>query len=223
MKGRRGRAKFRRKLSTVRKRLIRRNAHPVKLDKRQAMYAWTKWWRKKSASFRKKYSALMQKVLRRKDGRRMLRKFTRFTGLPYPTEIKTVQLPGPKNRSTVLSGMGRSPRALIADGPEGKNSGTKQLRGKFTPVATPDGKILLLSGRNSKDTKGKKKFAGYAPETHYVPTSEMERAGTFKRGKYWVHLHGKEENGRWPKVFVDSAGNIHYGKSTYRISDWLYR
>lgn len=229
MRGKR-KAKFRKKLSQMRKRMIRRkrpykrNAHPVKLDKRAALQRWMAWWKKKSAGFKRKFTAQMSALKRRKDGRQALRKYTQFTGLPYPTEIKVVQMPGPKKRSRVLVGMGRSPYAFIADGPQGKSSGTKQLKGRFTPTATPDGKqIILLAGRNSTDGTGKKRFAGFAPETHYIPTSEMERAGTHKRGKHWVHLHGKEENGRWPKVFIDSAGNMHYGKSTYRMSDWLYR
>lgn len=133
-------------------------------------------------------------------------------------------MPGAKNKSRVLVGMGRSPYAFLADGSEGKNRGVKKLNGNFLPAATPDGKkIIILSGRNLEEKSGRKKFAGYAPETHYIPTSEMERAGTHKRGKHWVHLHGKEENGKWPKVFVDAAGNLHYGKSTYRMDDWLYR
>lgn len=133
-------------------------------------------------------------------------------------------MPGAKNKSRVLVGMGRSPYAFLADGSEGKNRGVKKLNGNFLPAATPDGKqIIILSGRNLEEKSGRKKFAGYAPETHYIPTSEMERAGTHKRGKHWVHLHGKEENGRWPKVFIDAAGNLHYGKSTYRMDDWLYR
>jgi hypothetical protein len=167
------------------------------------------------------------------EGRKALKEYTRFTGLPFPPEIKEIELPGPRHKKTVLVGMGRSPEVQLADGPEGSEKSKRRLKGKRMAAVTADGKrIVILSGRHSRDSRSRLRYVGRAPETHYIPTPGEEKAGTFKRKKYWVHLHGRKEDGIWPKVYQDQAGNFVYerggnqkrsGKATYTVKKWIER
>ena len=165
------------------------------------------------------YEKALAKLKKTAKGRAALKKYKQFWGIPYPTEILYYDLPGP---SKVFVGMGRG-KARLADGPKGNHRKVKGQRKQGIPVFEPDGKrIWVLSGKNSSASRQELKDAGYVAETHYIPTDDMEAAGTKKAGKYWVHKHD-DDGGEWPKVKEDQAGNLVYDTGTYRVTDWIYR
>jgi hypothetical protein len=156
-------------------------------------------------------------------GRKALRRYRAMSGLPFPPEIKLVQMPGPKSKKIALAGIGKSPEVQLADGNEYHVRKIKQIRGRGHVATDASGKrIYILRGKNSNATRPSYKFVGHAPETHYVLSPGEEKAGAFKRGKYWVHQH-TDEGGRWPKVYVDQAGNFVYGRGTYSVGKWIRR
>jgi hypothetical protein len=168
------------------------------------------------------FVSLLDRVRKDPKGRKALARYKKFWGLSHPTEIKTLEIPGPRNKTVFLVGMGRSPQVNLANG-NSKGAVRKRVRGKFLAATDAEGKrIFMLSGRSSKDSKARTKFVGYAPETHYIPTDKMENAGTFKKGRYWVHKHD-DDGGAWPVVKKDQAGNFVYEPGTYRVKDWIYR
>lgn len=169
------------------------------------------------------FKKILERVKGSAQGRAALRRYSKFWGLPFPTGIKVVDIPGPKNKTVVLVGMGRTPEVHLADGPKGRSKKRWKLRGKYMAAFDAAGRrIFILSGRNSGASRASMKAVGFAPETHYVPTGGMERAGSFKAGKYWVHKHD-DEGGRWPLVRRDQAGNFVYDPSTYTVTDWIRR
>jgi len=220
LRGTRGRkySKLRRTASEYRKRLIAQNrshsedAIPrIKVDP------------KLKEQMSPEYIRLLNEALKLPGGKQALRRYRSFTGLPFPTEIKVIEVPGPRSKKTVLVGMGKSPEVHLADGPKKGESRKRKVRGTRYAATDASGKrIYILSGKNSKADKQNLRFVGYAPETHYVLTPGEEKAGTFKRGKYWVHSHF-DEGGTPPKVFVDQAGNFVYGRGSYSVGKWIRR
>jgi hypothetical protein len=162
-----------------------------------------------------KYRHMLHGVLRTRGGKAALAKFRKFWGIPYPTEL--LMLPG--NLRKPLVGMGRTPEVVLADSPGGR---TRKLRGSWTGAFDPSGRQIFLLTKKGLPKRPQWKFVGYAAETHYVPTKGMEMAGSFKRGKYWVHEHS-DEGGSWPKVYRDQNGNFRYGRGTYHIGKWIRR
>lgn len=203
--------------SDVRQRLIARNGHAE--DSLPA----PKFAADAVKNAPREYQELLAKAMKTKDGKKALKKYQQFWRLKYPTEIKVMNLPGPKNKTVVLVGMGRSPNMLLADGPKGSSQKKKKVKGRYTVATDPNGRrIMLLSGVNTSESKQVLRDVGFAPETHYIPTSRMEKAGTPKKGKYWVHKHD-DDGGRWPRVKQDQAGNFIYDPGTYRVKAWIYR
>lgn len=175
------------------------------------------------------YREMLQRVSKSAGGRKALKKYKKFWGIPYPTNVSQFKIPGNlpgaggRKGKAVLVGMGRSPMIVLANGPKGKATQIRRFRRKGVAAFNINGnRIYLLSGKQSRRKGSKLKFIGWAAETHYVPTGPMEKAGTFKKGRYWVHEH-HESGGKWPKAYVDSAGNVIYGPGTYRITDWIRR
>jgi len=165
------------------------------------------------------YRKNLKRVLSTKDGRAALKRYRKFWGLPFPTEIKIIETPGVKRASRVLVGMGRSGKGGVF------TDGKREWHPKGTKYVATDAsgrKIFLFTGKDSSVGKKRLKKVGKVEETHYVPTGPQEKAGTFKRGKYWVHRHD-DAGGRFPDVFVDSAGNYEYGRGTYSVTDWIRR
>jgi len=163
-------------------------------------------------------------------GRAALRAYETFWELPYPPELKVMKLKdgkrkrnagrGKKEGVWVTAGLGRSPVVLIAKKRGGRAT---KLYGNRKLALDPVSRRLLILNPKSRGPIGEDlEFVGYAPETHYVPTRKMELAGTFKKGKYWVHAHD-DDGGVWPEVYKDSSGNFIYGKGTYRVDRWLRR
>jgi hypothetical protein len=140
----------------------------------------------------------------------------------YAPEI--IREPGHKGRGIYLAGMGVSPGVYLADGPEGKDRKKWVVRGRFIAATDSAGKRIFLLRRKGLKNFGKRpKFVGYAYETHYIPTGSIEKAGSHKSNKHWVHSHNKDENGKRPKVYRDAGGNYLYSPSTYRVTSWIYR
>jgi hypothetical protein len=164
------------------------------------------------------YKRMLTEALRTKGGRAALARYRKFTGLPWPTEIIAVETPGRGKRTLV--GMGMTPNLVLADRQGGKS---RKVRQKGIVTCSPNGRqIFVLTGRDSKAKKPRIRQIGYVAETHYVPTRLEESAGTFKRGRYWVHKHD-DAGGRYPKAYKDQAGNVIYGKGTYKVTDWIRR
>lgn len=164
------------------------------------------------------YRTWLSRVAGNKVGKRALRRYKSFTGIPLPTQIH--RWDDGRKRTRFLVGMGHSPWAFVANGPKGKATKVKKYRGHFTPAFSADGKqIVILSGRLKGFGKGLK-FVGWVPETHYRMTADMEQAGSHKKGVHWIHKHD-DEGGRWPRVYRDKAGNFFYGRSTYRVGAWI--
>jgi hypothetical protein len=169
------------------------------------------------------YRQMLNKVEKLPKGKKALKLYSKFWGIPFPTEIREFDIPGPKDKTIVLVGMGTTPEAFLADGPKGKAKKTWSKKGKRLPAVDADGKkIFLLTGRDSKAKRQELKRLGYVPETHYVPTGSMEKAGTFKKRTYWVHKHD-DEGGSWPQAYEDQAGNIVYRGGTCKVGKWMRR
>lgn len=168
------------------------------------------------------YKRALTRAQASKIGKKALRKYRSFIGIPHPTAINLID--DGKRGTSFLVGMGTTPLVQIADGPEERHSRIKKLKQRRIVACDVKGRRIYLLKPNARGPIGKKlKFVGYVPETHYVLTKDQEAAGSFKKGKYWVHLHGKEEHGKWPKLYRDSSGNLVYGQGTYRVGDWIRR
>lgn len=156
-------------------------------------------------------------------GKKALARYRKFWGLPFPPDLQEIENDG-KPGQRYLVGMGGSPVAVLSDKPMGEKGKVRKIKGSFVVATDENGKrIYLIRKRNKGKPIGKGlKFAGYAPETHYIPTDAMEKAGTFKKGAYWIHKHS-DEGGKWPKVYKDSSGNYVYGPGTYRVGQWIRR
>jgi hypothetical protein len=166
-----------------------------------------------------KYRRMLTLALATTEGRRALARYRKFSGLPWPTEILAIHSPGTRQRRTLV-GLGRTPQLVIA-----KRRGDRPIRIRRNGIVTTNAsgkRIIVLSGVDSHERNPRLQFVGFAAETHYHPTRAQEQAGTSKAGKYWVHKHD-EGGGRWPRVYVDQAGNYVYGPGTYRVSNWIRR
>jgi hypothetical protein len=169
----------------------------------------------------KAYRDMLAQVTRTAKGRAALKRYRAFTGLPFPPEIKLVSLPGPKNKTTVLVGMGKSPALYVADGDKRSGAKGRKVRQKGLLATDASGRrMMILSGRGSKDSRQKLKYLGRVPRTDYIMTPAEEKAGSKKAHKWWVHEQG-ESGGNWPKAYRDQAGNVIYAKGTYRVGEWI--
>jgi hypothetical protein len=217
----RGRKKkvLRKKASHYRKRMIGRK---VRRNRSHGVRSNLSGYGNLKSQMPRDYRQAFDRISKSRTGKKALARYRRFIGIPVPTNISMIK-DGSKG-TKYLVGMGRAPVVLLADGPEGKHRKIKKIKGKWIGATNSAGTRIYLLKKNSRGPVGKNlKFVGYAPETHYVLTPAQEKAGSFKRGKYWVHRHGKEEKGKWPKVYRDSSGNYVYGPGTYRVSDWIRR
>lgn len=179
--------------------------------------------------------ALYQKLVKTRSGQKVARLFKAFWKLPCPPTVKLME-GGPRGKTVPISGMGYSKVAHLSTKDRGQHGGKKTvIRGHWTVATEETGRhVLMLS---SRPISGKWKAVGFAPETHYIPYDDLERAGTHKKGLEWRHRHGVDDMKKgipktklhWPVVYadrggkVDSASNFLYGKTpTAKISDWMY-
>jgi hypothetical protein len=221
LRGMRGAAKqkLRARASEYRKRMIAANRHHAEDDLPKGKYNVAKLRRSMPESYRAK----LREFEKTAEGRKALRRYRAMSGLPFPPEIKVIAMPGPKNKKLFLAGVGKSPEVQIADGDERHVRRVRKIKGRGHVATDASGKrIYILRGKNLNASKPRYRFVGHAPETHYVLSPGEEKAGAFKKGKYWVHSH-LDEGGRWPKVFKDQAGNLVYGPGTYRVGKWIRR
>ncbi len=210
--------RLREKASKARRRMIAGNRrHDEELTAR-------KWTKKEKEALKKAMPAGMRREINRlqrsKRGRAALKAYELFWGLPFPPEIVIRKVKGKKRGRTPLVSLGRSPMLLLS---AKRGARPKRVKWKRDLVYDPLTKRMMILNPRSTGARGLGlQLIGYAPETHYVPTRDMERTGTFKRGKYWVHQHS-DDGGRWPGVFLDTNGNLFYGKGTYKVDRWLRR
>ena len=211
-KGRGRRKRLRASASRQRKRMVRK-------PKRKK--------RRKNPNYRgvkrrapKRYKSFLSRVESTSQGKKALARFKKFWGIPLPTSIEEIE--SGKGRTRFLVGMGRSPVAVLSEGPKQNPGRIRKVRGSFMVATDTAGKrIYLIRKKNKGKAIGKNlTMVGYAPETHYVPSRAVEKAGSFKRNAYWIHKHD-DEGGRWPRVYKDSSGNFIYGKGTYSVGKWI--
>lgn len=164
---------------------------------------------------RRTYHGTLGKVSRSRRGRAALSRFRKFWGIRDVPSLKV--LPGPG----VLVSMGKSPAVTIANGPN-KRKATRITRKRHNRMVATDasGRRIYIIGSQGLPAKPKLTFIGWAAKTEYIPSKDIEKAGTGKRGKHWIHDH-TDEGGRWPKLYADQRGNYHYGRGTYSVSDWI--
>lgn len=204
----------RKKASLQRKRLIARNkSHAEDVLRRKIDV--DDYERNMPEHFRELYEEFKNSA----EGRKAIARYKKFWGI-MPTNIRVIEMPGPKSKKKFLVGMGRAGKGGKIQGKDGRTTNAKGAKWVATDA---DGKqIFLLSGKDSHASKAELREIGKVEETHYVPTVAQEKAGTFKKNKYWVHRHD-DDNGKFPKVYVDQAGNYVYGPGTYSVTDWIRR
>lgn len=186
--------------------------------------------------FRAAYSA----AVKTSEGRKVAKLFKEFWKIPYPPEIKFIP-GGPKGKTVFLMGMGTAPEVHLSASNKGEkrsNPGKARtvVKGKWIIASDSSGRHVLILNQNRPIQKPFK-FVGYAPETNYIPTPDIEAAGTHKKGKWWRHIHGENDSTKqfaehklkWPAVFADRNGkvdrnsNFMYGRTpSAKIRDWMY-
>jgi hypothetical protein len=177
-----------------------------------------------------KFRAIIEEAEKTQEGREALRRFRLFWGVPWPSTITVLRTPGGVEKKFRV-GLGRSPAVYLADGPQDRHRKKKTLRGKRIIASDAEGKqIFIFSGKDSKNSKRKLRHVGFAPSSDYIPPRGIEKSGSHKSNRWWVHDHGIKEGGNWPRVFQDNAGNFVYerggnkkasGKATYEINSWI--
>lgn len=175
-----------------------------------------------------------QRLLKTNTGKQVARRFQKFWKIKCPPSIQMIK--GGGSKITPLVGMGYTHEVHISDGDKGQRGRkNKVVRGRWTVCTEKSGKqVLLLTNRPLQPPL---KEVGYAPETHYVPTPDVEKAGTHKAGSHWRHKHGEDDEHKgiprkllhFPKVYADRNGkvdgksNFVYGKTPKgKITDWMY-
>lgn len=164
------------------------------------------------------YETAYRRLKKRRTGRRVLSRFRKFWGVDDPPKLKVIGS-GPGNIDLV--DLGTCPHVNLADGPHGRSRRRWKIKKRGILACNPSGtRLYVLSG---KTVPGKpKRFLGYCPMTEYIPSVEIERMGSFKKGRHWQHEHN-ERGGRWPKLYSDGRGNIIYGRGSYRVGKWIER
>jgi hypothetical protein len=158
------------------------------------------------------------------DGRKVLNRHEKFWRVPYPPRIDKFPHLFPGKR-VFLTGLGWTPRVDLAES-RAQDSPRATVKGRWYVACRPDGRqYMIFTGRKFVKPW---KFVGYAPKTTYIPTKELELAGTPKKDTQWEHLHD-DEGGKWPRVYADHGGrltsstNFIYDVGTYTTTDWMRR
>ena len=178
--------------------------------------------------------ALYRRLLLTTAGKRVNKRFKLFWKIPCPPSIKLMP-GGPKRQMIPLLDMGHTKVVHLSNEDKGGRGGKQVLKGRWTVATEQSGRhVLLLSDR---PIAGRFMPVGFAPETHYIPPPDVERAGTHKAGLEWRHRHGVDDEKkdvppsklRWPRVYADRGGkvdaksNFIYDRTpTSKITDWMY-
>lgn len=202
-----------------------------------------------------KYRRIFDEMFQTQTGRKTIQRYKKFWKLPLPTAFQ-IMPDGPKDsgKKVPLVGMGYAPEVHISLARKGGGGDRVKIRGRWWVACDPVGrKIYLLTGKKPKlpltGNTRKLSAIGYAPETHYIPTRDQERAGTHKAKLHWVHLHS-DDGGTNPVIRADvRAGkgsakkfsrartlrqklkalgvgrktNFVYDRATYTVTDWIRR
>jgi hypothetical protein len=158
--------------------------------------------------------------LRLTETKKGQKKFKSFWGVPV-NRVDLMRSPG---KTKVLVSAGSTPGVYLSDCPR-ERAGCKQwkISGRRRIAFGTSGRRIYILARGSQKNFGKGlKFVGYAARSVYVPTKAIEKAGSFKKNRIWVHEH-KDEGGRFPRVYQDRAGNFIYAPGTLRIGKWMRR
>ncbi len=194
-----------------------------------------------------KYRQMYKWITSTKDGRKVERGFKEFWNLPFPPEIKMVK-GGAKNRIIPLIGMGEAPEIHLSTENKGGRGKKTVVKGKWKIATDASRKHLIILG--DRPIKKPFKFVGYAPETNYIPSKDIEehleallKAGWLtneqaaKLGKWWRHLHGEndsvkqvsENKLKWPAMYADRNGKVDKNSNfisdktpTFKVRDWQY-
>ena len=172
-----------------------------------------------SAKRRPTYADAFRKATRSRDGKKALSRFKRFWKLPTPPELKV--MPGPEK---VFVGLGISPAVNIASTPA-KTEKTRIVRKRHRALLVTNSsgrRMWIVRSKRGLPKRPVLTCVGWCPRTEYLPTPAMEKARTPKARRHWVHEH-TEGGGKWPKLYRDQLGNYHYGRGTYKVSDWIYK
>lgn len=201
-KGSRARA-LRRRAVRYRRKMIR--ANPVRRHRKQ----------RRHTAYRQ---SVLNAILKLSQTRKGRGKYKQFWGVD-PDHVNIIPAPG---KMKVLVSAGTTPGVYLSDCPR-DGAGCKQWKvpGRRRIAFDTSGRRIYILAKGSQKNFGKGlKFVGYAHQSVYVPTKAMERAGSHKKNRIWIHRMG-EEGGTWPKVYKDKAGNFIYARGTYRIGKWI--
>jgi hypothetical protein len=219
---RKGRAweRLKQTATAIRKRMIAANrSHPVDGLPTPVYPRNLKRWMPKD------YKETYEECRRNSLGRKVLNRHKEFWRVPFPPRIDKFpkMFPGKK---VFVTGMGWTPKVYLA---QSRNADAKRtvVKGHWFVACRPDGRqYMIFNGKSAP--KGPWRFVGYAPQTDYIPSKELEQAGSPKAGFHWQHLHD-DEGGVWPKVYADHGGklssssNFIYDVGTYTTTDWIRR
>ena len=209
-------AKLRRKASAYRARMVAFNRHHARTQ-------MSRFSKKQMDRLSPSVKNFLKQIAPTREGQQTQRRFRRFWKIPVPPRI--TYMPNGIDDMTLLVGMGFTPEVHLADSRK-KNANRRVIKGRWTVATDSSGRyILLLSGRKPKPPFVE---VGYAPETNYIATKDLEQAGTFKRWSHWKHKH-TDAGGKYPVVLADGGGkvnaktNFFYGRGTYSVTDWIRR
>lgn len=153
------------------------------------------------------------------------RLYRRFWGV-HPKKLRILGCIGQPKRQQreVFVSLGRSPAVTVANGPKGRATKItrRPIRGRLATSYRGKRLCILTDLKRGLAPANTRKFLGWIPKTEYIPSAALEKAGSFKAGAHWQHMH-HERGGKWPKAYRDGYGNIIYGPSSYTIGKWLER
>ena len=165
------------------------------------------------------YQDTLKRVLKTRKGRAAASRFSRFWGIKKIPAFQMIDVPG-VGKNTPYVGLGKSPAIYIADGPKNRHTKKKKIVRRGILIADARGRRLaILSGRSMRGKRRLKRL-GHVYQTDYLPCGAIEKAGSFKSGKWWQHDHS-HAGGKWPIAHEDQAGNIWYSKGSYTVGQWL--
>ncbi len=166
------------------------------------------------------YGRARKTALSRAGGQKAQRLAGRFWGLKRTPEIKV--FPNVRGVPKVLAGLGHCGAIVLADGPKGRAKRFRTMKRPGYLASNASGRRMFILKRRQRRSKARgRRFLGYVARTDYYPTQKLEQAGTFKSKTLWQHKMGEHKGGRWPKAYVDGAGNIFFDRSTYKVGKWI--
>jgi hypothetical protein len=185
------------------------------------------------------YEKMLKTMRASARGKKALRLFNTFwKHRGDPPSVMVLRADG-SSKPTPLNFMGFAPRLVVSSQDKGKHGGkTRVIHGRWLALTDEKGKrIFLLNPR--RPLKGALKPVGYAKETWYVPTEDIEAVAPEKAKTVWRHKHGHADAAwlkklprsslRYPRMFADRNGvldqnsSVIYGSTPSAVvRDWMY-